>query len=175
MTKIRGIERATRGTVATRRQRSSLPTRAMDPTPNPADIDAVRATNLAFYKAFEAGDLDVMAELWSAEAPISCLHPGWEPLSGRDAVLASWIGIFRGTKSIAFTLRNVQIFLAGDVAWVLLVEEIDATHADGGHVRAAAHATNVFVRESTGWKVVHHHAGPAVASQSPPAPERLLH
>ena len=141
-----------------------------------AESDDVRAANLAFYKAFEAGDIEAMAAVWSSELPISCLHPGWEPLAGREVVLGSWVGIFRGTRSILFTLRNVQVFVAGDTAWVILVEEMDATQGDGDHLHAAAHATNVFAREPEGWRMVHHHAGPAVASSpTGTSPQRMLH
>ena len=142
----------------------------------PSDIDQVRATNLAFYKAFEAGDIEAMASVWADAAPVSCLHPGWEPLVGREVVLTSWVRIFRGTRSIVFTLRGVQIFLAGDTAWTLLVEEMDAIHHDGQRIRASSIATNVFVREPDGWRLVHHHAGPAVALPgAPPGVQRILH
>ena len=140
-----------------------------------ADPDDVRAANLAFYQAFEANDLDAMAAVWSEEAPISCVHPGWEPIVGRDAVLESWEAIFRGTKSISFTLRNAHMMLAGDVAWILLVEEIDAAHEDGQRLRASTLATNVFVREQGVWRLVHHHAGPAVTAPSAKPSERTLH
>jgi uncharacterized protein (TIGR02246 family) len=138
--------------------------------------DELRATNLAFYKAFEAGDIEAMASVWANEAPISCVHPGWEPVVGREAVLASWVGIFRGTREIIFTLRNVQMFMVGDTAWVVLIEEIDASQQDGQRVRASSQATNVFVREPDGWKLVHHHAGPGVALPgSAPSVSRILH
>ena len=144
--------------------------------PRNSDADAVRAINLAFYKAFEAGDIEAMASVWADAAPVSCLHPGWEPLVGREVVLTSWAGIFRGTRSIVFTLRSVQIFVSGDTAWALLVEEMDAVHHDEQRVRASSIATNVFVREPDGWKIVHHHAGPAVALAGAPAgAPRILH
>ena len=59
-----------------------------------ADTDAaVLAANAAFYSAFATRDMTAMSELWAAEAPVACTHPGWPVLLGRDDVLASWRGI----------------------------------------------------------------------------------
>lgn len=141
-----------------------------------ADEARVRAINLAFYRAFEAGDLDAMARVWAETLPVSCLHPGWEPIVGREAVLEAWAGIFRGTRSVSFTLRQVRVLLANDAAWVVLVEEIELQNADGQRVHAATHTTNVFAREGGEFKMVHHHAGPAVALPPPGDAEgRVLH
>lgn len=139
-----------------------------------ADNDDLRAQNLAFYQAFEAKDLDAMASVWGEESPVSCVHPGWDPIVGRDAVLESWEAIFLGTRAISFTLRNAHLVVSGDAAWIILVEEIDAAHEDGERVRAATLATNVFLRETTGWRLVHHHAGPAVSVPTARPSDRAL-
>ena len=69
-----------------------------------SDIDAVLFANEAFYVSFASGDVDAMDELWSSQAPISCIHPGWESLSGREDVVESWRSIIRGG---APAIRNV--------------------------------------------------------------------
>ena len=61
-----------------------------------SDIDAVLFANEVFYVSFASGDVDAMDELWSSQAPISCIHPGWESLSGREDVVESWRSIIRG-------------------------------------------------------------------------------
>jgi ketosteroid isomerase-like protein len=137
--------------------------------------DAIRAANVAFYRAFERGDLEAMGELWAATVPVSCVHPGWQPAVGREAVLASWGAIFEGMTSIRFTLRNVQVFVAGEAAWVLHLEELDGVQESGERVSAVLQATNVFVWEG-GWKMAHHHASPALGAALPPSdPRRLFH
>jgi ketosteroid isomerase-like protein len=123
------------------------------------DATAVQEVNQAFYSAFEALDLGAMSSVWAEEQPISCVHPGWEPLAGRAAVMESWAGIFRGTEAIRFTLRDIRVFVTDQTAWVVLIEEIEAQH-ERKTVTASAQATNVFVREGSRWKLVHHHAGP---------------
>src|SRR5690348_3483190 len=52
--------------------------------------------NDAFYAAFADRDDEAMDALWARGALVACVHPGWPPLVGRDAVMASWRGILRG-------------------------------------------------------------------------------
>jgi ketosteroid isomerase-like protein len=144
------------------------------------DERAVAEANALFYAAFEAKSLERMGEAWAQSSPVTCIHPGWAPLVGRDAVLASWEGIFRGTKAARFRLRDPKIFVAGDVGWVVLVEELALEQVGGERIHAAVLATNTFLREADGlFRMVHHHAGPAPdlgpAAEEPPPPPRMLH
>jgi ketosteroid isomerase-like protein len=133
----------------------------------------VLAANQAFYDAFTSLDLGAMERIWSEAAPISCVHPGWEPLVGRAAVLDSWRGIFEGSARIGLVVRDVRALVAGATAWVVLVEQIEERHGARA-VRAAALATNVFVREGGAWKLVHHHAAPAQVSEDDASSGGLL-
>lgn len=115
---------------------------------------AVLRANEAFYAAFRAHDLVAMDILWSRDAPVLCVHPGWEPLEGREVVMRSWHAIFdSGVPEVTVTEPRVAIF--GDVACVVCLESI----ADGDRKGTMA-ASNVFVREENGWRMVHHHSGP---------------
>ena len=49
----------------------------------------VLAANEAFYDAFAAGDMEAMSAIWAKEADVTCLHPGWNPIFGRQEVLDS--------------------------------------------------------------------------------------
>ena len=135
---------------------------------------AILEANQAFYAAFEALDLEAMAALWAAHDPVSCIHPGWAMLVGRQAVLSSWAGIFRGTQAMRFDLRDPQVFVAGTSALVVLFEIIEARLHDE-HIRAVAHTTNVFVLELGAWRIVHHHASPSSADALPVASGRAIH
>jgi ketosteroid isomerase-like protein len=143
------------------------------------DEGAVAEANALFYAAFEAKSLERMGEAWALSAPVTCIHPGWAPLLGREAVLASWVGIFSGTKSARFRLREPKIFVAGDTGWVILVEELALEQEGGERIHAQVLATNIFVREADGlFRMVHHHAAPAPdlgpVTDAPPPP-RMLH
>jgi uncharacterized protein (TIGR02246 family) len=147
-------------------------------TNEPALIAEVTRLNRAFYEAFEAGDLEAMAFLWS-HGEVTCVHPGWAPVAGRKAVMESWEAIFRGTEAITFQLRDVQVYLSGPTAWVILIEEIEAEQRDGEKIQAAALTTNVFIQEDESFRMIHHHASPVVLVQEEddgdldPAPKPL--
>jgi ketosteroid isomerase-like protein len=120
------------------------------------DERAVLLVNDAFYAAFRAQDLVAMDILWSRASPVLCVHPGWEPLEGRDVVLRSWRAIFdSGVPDVQ--VRDARVAVLGDVACVVCLETV--SEGDGER-QGAMSATNLFVREEGGWRVVHHHAGP---------------
>jgi len=126
-----------------------------------SDHEAVLFANDAFYLSFAAGDSDGMEALWAETAPVSCIHPGWEALSGRQAVLDSWRSIMAaGAPSIRCRSPEVQLY--GDFANVLCYEEVE-----GGFLIA----TNAFVREGGTWRMVHHQAGPTRGKPTDEAPD----
>ena len=75
-----------------------------------SDIDAVLFANEVFYVSFASGDVDAMDELWSSQAPISCIHPGWESLSGREDVVGSWRSIIEAVALPQFAAANRKCF-----------------------------------------------------------------
>lgn len=121
-----------------------------------SDERAVLQANDAFYAAFRAQDLVAMDILWSRDAPVVCVHPGWAPLIGREVVLRSWRAIFDGGVP-EVQMRDATVSFFGDVACVVCTEAI--SEPDGSR-RGVMSATNLFVREGGGWRLVHHHAGP---------------
>jgi ketosteroid isomerase-like protein len=127
----------------------------------------VRAVNDAFYAAFEQGDLDAMAEVWEHSDRAAVTHPGWPTLRGWPRVLGSWEAIFRNTPNILFVLTDADIQVDGDVAWVVLDENIlqGTTDDGGGDGLAGAHvsALNLFVRSRGAWRMVAHHGSPVAA------------
>ena len=119
-----------------------------------SDNDAVLSANLEFYRAFTSRDAKAMEAIWAREAPIVCVHPGWTPVAGRAAVLQSWRDILANPESPHVMCHDDRAFLYGDTAIVLCEEELDTGHLV---------ATNMFVRESGAWRMVHHQASPIVA------------
>jgi ketosteroid isomerase-like protein len=106
--------------------------------------------NDAFYRAFNAHDAAAMELVWSRNGSVACIHPGWQSLTGRDAVMASWRGILAGPAPTISCLEPT-VHLLGDTAFILCIEEIP----DGRLI-----ATNIFIREEDQWRLVHHQAGP---------------
>lgn len=136
------------------------------------DRDAVLAQNRAFYRAFNRRDYPAMDALWATGLPVSCVHPGWAILFGREAVMDAWEDVLGAPSGPTIQPRNERVSLYGDTALVLCEEVL------GGAVLAA---TNLFVREEGGWRLAHHQAGPIAdprAEASPPGgdkPPRVLH
>lgn len=126
--------------------------------------DAVLTANRTFYRAFVDGDFAAMDALWSRVAPVACIHPGWDVLTGRTAVMASWRDIFGQPTPIQCRAERVLLF--GDSACVICHETLGSGPGSGLLV-----ATNLFVREADGWRLVHHQAGGvapgAVAAPTP--------
>jgi len=123
------------------------------------DQDAVLAANLEFYRAFATRDLSAMEALWTREAPVACIHPGWTALRDRETIIESWESILSNPDAPRVACFDEQVFLYGEVALVLCEEELE-----GGTLAAS----NFFVREDGIWRIAHHHAGQIVRRQ----PER---
>jgi hypothetical protein len=121
---------------------------------------AVLTANAAFYQAMSTRDYDKMDALWAREAPVACAHPGWPPLVGREAVMESWAGILRNPRTPKIRCLEPQAILHDRVALVLCYEVIE---------HDVLLASNLFVKEKEGWKMMHHQAGPTVARPEEPA------
>ncbi|MEX0759439.1 MAG: nuclear transport factor 2 family protein [Tistlia sp.] len=114
---------------------------------------AVLFANEAFYLAFRNRDAEAVEKLWAESASVTCIHPGWQALIGREAVIDSWRAILNGDNPPSIRPRGARATLAGEVGIVVCYEEIEG--ADSLLV-----ATNLFLREQGAWKLVHHQAGP---------------
>lgn len=114
------------------------------------------AANARFYLAFNKRDVEAMNELWASIAPVSCVHPGWDMLLGRDQVVASWLAILASPGAPQVRVENPRAFLHGEMGYVLCREVIDET---------VLVATNIFVREGGRWCMVHHHSSQSVQAR----------
>ena len=135
-----------------------------------ADPDDVHEANASFYAAFEARDLDAMADVWERSDRVSVTHPGWPTLRGWARVAGSWQAIFSATPFIQFVLTDEEVLVDGEVAMVTLDENILQSAAASGQEGELAGArvatTNVFVRRAGRWQMVNHH-GSQVHREAP--------
>jgi ketosteroid isomerase-like protein len=126
----------------------------------------VSEANAEFYAAFEARDLDRMAEVWERSDRATVTHPGWPTLHGWARVAASWEAIFANTPYIQFVLTEESVTVHGDAAWVTLDENIlqstgePGTGADGELSGSRIATTNVFTLVDDRWRMVVHHGSP---------------
>ena len=123
-----------------------------------SERETVLFANEAFYRAFADRDMQAMAEVWAREAAVVCVHPGWPPVEGLEAVLSSWQAILGSPGSPKIRCRAPSVYFRGEMGFVVCYEDIEGQFLI---------ATNVFVREAGRWRMVHHQAGPT--SGAPPA------
>lgn len=126
------------------------------PTPLPPLVEfdddereAVLALNRAFYRFFNERAADAMEALWAATGPVVCLHPGHPPLFERTEIIASWRAILGHPNSPKVRCSDEWVTGRSGLAIVVCRE----TLTDGQLM-----ATNTFVRQGDGWKMIGHHS-----------------
>lgn len=112
---------------------------------------AILAANEAFYQAFANNDYATMETLWSSGTDIAVIHPGWSPLHGYRAVMDSWHRLLSAPGVTPVLCSESRVYIMGQAAFVICTESFDETELV---------ATNIFIRENDGWKLVHHQSGP---------------
>lgn len=112
--------------------------------------EEILAANTAYYNAFVAGDYDRMCGIW-AEDEVSCVHPGWPVLLGREAILDSYRSILNNPNQAPIKPHNATALVSGDDGRVFCIEVV------GGMALAA---TNWFRRINGAWRMIHHQASP---------------
>lgn len=124
-------------------------------------IEEVTRANQEFYQAFESLDIARMDRIWAQQEYVTCIHPGWTLRIGWPAVRDSWVLIFNNTFSMKFDLAEIQVQVAGDVAWVICTENITSRQGDTTQ-ESRILATNLYERVGDQWKIIHHHGSPVM-------------
>jgi hypothetical protein len=117
----------------------------------------VLAANDAFYKAMREGDYAAMERLWAERRTVTCTHPDWHMLMGREAVMESWRMILTEHEPPEIWPVDAQAIVTGSTAIVLCGERI------GGFELVAS---NSFVREGRSWRLLNHQAAHAPAEKA---------
>ena len=121
-----------------------------------SEQNAVLFANEAFYAAFVERSAEAMDRVWSQSSSVSCTHPGWQTLFGREEVMESWNSILSNPDSPHIVCRAQKVAIYNGMAIVTCVEEISSRDEESEFLSA----TNVFVKTGSVWTMVHHHAGP---------------
>ncbi len=111
---------------------------------------AVLEANLSFYEAFATQDLSAMDAVWASTHTVSCTHPGWQAIHGREQVMSSWRAVLRH-NSAPIRCEDARASVFDEAAFVTCIERIAS---------AQLAASNFFVLEDGLWKMVHHQAAP---------------
>ena len=109
----------------------------------------VLAANDEFYVAMRRGDLDEMERMWARGREVTCTHPNWAMLIGREAVMESWRLILTQAAAPSIWPAECEVVVTGSTAMVLCIERLD-----GNELMAA----NSFVLEDNEWRIMNHQA-----------------
>lgn len=120
------------------------------------DEAAVLSVNREFYAAFSNCDGQRMASIWLEEDRTCCVHPGWPPLSGYQAVADSWREILSGRSEMAMECVKPVVVVRNGMGRVVCYEKVNS----GGPNAAFLVAVNLFEYTAAGWKMCYHQAGP---------------
>lgn len=114
---------------------------------DPNATDALLAANEAFYRAFARADNDAMAAIWAEGDAVSCIHPGWPAIVGREAVIQSWREILKSPRRPDIVFREPHALVQGESGHVICIEIIGPL---------ALAASNHFRLIGGLWRMVHH-------------------
>jgi ketosteroid isomerase-like protein len=111
----------------------------------------VLEANEAFYRAFNLKDVAAMDAVWSPSGEVTCIHPGWNLLQGREKVMASWRDILTNPAQPKIVSGGATVSMLGTIALVSCRELVAGSPLV---------ATNIFQHEDGVWRLIHHHSGP---------------
>jgi ketosteroid isomerase-like protein len=129
----------------------------------PADIDAVKAANAAFYTALSARDAKAMEGLWANKPYVINIGPVSKSIAVgyEDAVTKYYGNNFNNVFSAvsASMVSTAQLQTDGKLAWVVGTENAKLTFKTGEVREFVTFTTNVFEKDGDRWLMVSHQAG----------------
>lgn len=123
------------------------------------DLASSEAAEDAFYQALRSGDAHSVMQVWAQENEIICIHPNGPRLQGWQAIETSWETILEHGGIEVETVKQVCMIGPG-MAVHNLIEEI-TIRGDKNHDVVLCYATNVYVQDASGWRMIMHHSAPA--------------
>lgn len=132
------------------------------------------AVEEAFYDAMQRGDVEAMMSLWADDEDVLCVHPSSGRLVGLSAIRQSWASIFDGGGGIDVRAIEVRAHTGAVIAVHNLVEQIIVDTQAGTQIVECV-ATNVYVKQASGWRMVLHHSASAAGEAPAPVSAGMLH
>ena len=135
------------------------------------------AAEAAFYAAFAATDLALMASVWLHADNARCVHPGGDLLEGYAIIMQSWHSILSAVEAPTIRFRLIDRLESDGLSVHMVEERIGPAGEDSDLTRVLA--TNTYLRSDHGWRMVIHHATlPLVETNdatTSAAPDATLH
>jgi uncharacterized protein (TIGR02246 family) len=121
---------------------------------SPADQEGIRAADLSFAAAANAGNIDGVIAVYAEDA--SLLPPNLPPQKGRDAIRKFWGG-FLGAYTVRFDINSETVEGRGDLAYTVGHYTLSATPKAKGPppIEEEGKFVEVLKRQPDGsWKYV---------------------
>ena len=119
----------------------------------------IRKASDKFYAALNStlnGDWTPMSDVWSRNPDVSTMHPVGGTEIGWDEIRASWENLTKICSSGRVELRDQRICIGEDLAYVTGTEHVNLLTVKD-QVQADLRVSNIFRREGSEWRMVHHH------------------
>jgi ketosteroid isomerase-like protein len=121
-----------------------------------SSFQSPEAAEAAFYAAFAATDLALMASVWLHADDARCVHPGGDLLQGYAAIMQSWHSILSAVEAPTIRFRLIDRLQADGLSVHIVEEHIGPAGQDSDLTRVLT--TNTYLRIDRGWRMVMHHA-----------------
>jgi ketosteroid isomerase-like protein len=119
----------------------------------------IRKASDKFYAALNSilnGDWTPMADVWSRSPDVSTMHPPGGTEVGWDEIRASWENLAKICSNGRVELHDQRISIGEDLAYETGTEHVNVLIGKA-KAQADLRVSNVFRREGSEWKMVHHH------------------
>jgi ketosteroid isomerase-like protein len=148
-------------TATSTQEQEEVPAPDSAPAPVPAaadperDHDAVVAAHRALIGAYEAGDVDAFVRGLDPSAELLVFHPQQRSrFEGIDEVRRELGPMFARMRGSSWSDHHALVTVEGDVAWLTAHVLIESTALESPF---AGRGTEIFVRRTDGWKLIHGH------------------
>jgi uncharacterized protein (TIGR02246 family) len=121
-----------------------------------ADDDAIRGLIATLVEALRAKDLDRLARMFAPDIVSYDIEP---PLRHRGAAAKAdnWARVFAAYDDIDYEVRDLDVTVGGDVAFVRSLNRLSGTLAGGRHAATWVRWTGCLRRLDGEWLIVHDH------------------
>lgn len=155
---------------AARAQEGGTVTAAPQPSGRGADNDAISALIDQYVQSVETADTNLAAQIWSDSPDDSFIFPAGQALGFDEIKRVVYVGAMAGNFSQRqLNLHNVKVHVYGDTAWSEFDWDFEAKlRKDGSSITTYGMETQIYRKQSTGWRLVHvHYSVVTPATQAP--------
>jgi len=135
------------------------------------DFEPVIDADTHFFAALQTLNVEAIMSCWSESDEVTIIFPGIEMAKGPESVRLAIETITYHTSKLKAIMHPITVIRLGDIGWTFLGGTVVTTHGDET-LSIEVYITNIYVRETDGWKIIHHHSTPG-PSQPPYFEQRM--